>query len=256
MFVYQPLISVRNVTVVYRHEPAIEDVSLDVLPGDSIAIIGPNGAGKSTLLKAMLGLIQYQRGTIQIAGRRDRLGYVAQHEQVDWTFPVSVLDTVLMGMWRDIGWVRRPNRGHRDRALQALHRVGMGELANRQVGELSGGQRRRVFIARALAQQVDVLLLDEPFSGVDASAESELLDVLHRLNSEGITLLMSTHDLEQAREQFRTVLALRRHVIAYGKPQDVFTREHLSALYGQRVLAYDGDHQVHLYVDEHGCGDC
>ena len=251
-----PLITVRDVTVVYRHEPALDSVSLTVRAGERLAIIGPNGAGKSTLLKAIMGLIQYQRGTIHVEGGRQRLGYVAQHNEVDWSFPVSVLDTVLMGMWREMGWLRMPGRPQRSRALQALARVGLQEVASRQVGELSGGQRRRVFIARALAQQADCLLLDEPFSGVDVGAEQELLEVLLRLNDEGITLLLCTHDLEQAREHFHTVLALRNHVIACGSPQQVFTRDTLTAMYGRRALAYDMNGQpTTVYIDEHGCHD-
>jgi ABC-type Mn2+/Zn2+ transport system ATPase subunit len=251
-----PLISVRDVTVIYRDKPALDNVSLTVTAGDRIAIIGPNGAGKSTLLKAIMGLLQFQRGTIHVEGGRQRLGYVPQQIEVDWSFPVSVLDAVLMGMWREMGWLRLPGRPQRSRALQALARVGLQDVASRQVGELSGGQRRRVFIARALAQQTDCLLLDEPFSGVDVSAEQEMLDVLLRLNDEGITLLLCTHDLEQAREHFRTVLALRNHVIACGSPQAVLTRETLTAMYGRRVLAYDMNGQpATLYIDEHGCHD-
>ncbi len=248
-----PIISIRDLTFSYDTIPALEGVSLDILPGDRIAIIGPNGAGKSTLLKAILGLGSFQQGTITITGDRRRLGYVAQHEDVDWNFPVSVLDAVMMGMWREVGWLRRPGRAQRERAQDALARVGLGEFSKRQVGELSGGQRRRVFIARALAQQADILLLDEPFSGVDIAAEADLMAILRRLNSEGITLLLSTHDLELAREQFEKVLALRRKVIAFGSPQAVFTRENLAQLYGKRVIAYENGVPAEIFVDEHGC---
>ncbi|MBE2182466.1 MAG: metal ABC transporter ATP-binding protein [Anaerolineae bacterium] len=252
---HAPLISVRSVTFSYGTGTALEAVSLNVAPGDRIAIIGPNGAGKSTLLKAIMGLITPDRGAITVVGDRRRLGYVAQHEEVDWNFPISVLDAVLMGMWREVGWFRRAGRAQNAKALAALDRVGLAELGQRQVGELSGGQRRRVFIARALAQQADVLLLDEPFSGVDIAAEADLLAVLRRLNDEGITLLLSTHDLELAREQFDKVLALRRKVIAFGQPREVFTREHLTQLYGKRIIAYENGAPAEIFVDEHGCED-
>lgn len=248
-----PVIAVRNLTISYGANSALEDISLDVIPGDRIAIIGPNGAGKSTLLKAVVGLVSFQQGAITVAGDRRRLGYVPQHENVDWNFPVSVLDAVMMGMWQEVGWFRRPGRSQAAKALEALDRVGLSEFGKRQVGELSGGQRRRVFIARALAQQADILLLDEPFSGVDIAAESDLMVILRRLNSEGITLLLSTHDLELAREQFDKVLALRRKVIAFGSPKTVFTRDHLAELYGKRVIAYEGDMPAEVFIDEHGC---
>jgi manganese/zinc/iron transport system ATP- binding protein len=250
------ILRVDDLSVVYDEAPVLEGVSFHVHAGDRLAIIGPNGAGKSTLVKAMLGLLKTHSGAIHVDGDPQRMGYVAQHDQLDWDFPVSVLDAVVMGMWREVGWLRLPGRRQRERAERALERVGLGAVAGRQIGELSGGQRRRVFIARALAQQADILILDEPFAGVDVSAEAEMLAVLRRLNDEGITLIVCTHDLEQAREQFNKVLALRKKMIAFGSPQQVFTKAHLADLFGRRVVAFDGGEPQEVFIDEHACGDC
>jgi manganese/zinc/iron transport system ATP- binding protein len=250
------ILRVDDLSVVYDDAPVLEGVSFHVHAGDRLAIIGPNGAGKSTLVKAMLGLLKAHSGAVHVDGDPQRMGYVAQHDQLDWDFPVSVLDAVVMGMWREVGWLRLPGRKQRDRAERALERVGLGAVAGRQIGELSGGQRRRVFIARALAQQADILILDEPFAGVDVSAEAEMLAVLRRLNDEGITLIVCTHDLEQAREQFNKVLALRKKMIAFGSPQQVFTKAHLADLFGRRVVAFDSGEPEEVFIDEHACGDC
>jgi len=250
------LLAVHDLTVIYNGEPALDHVSFEMNQGDRMAVIGPNGAGKSTLLKAIMGLIQPQDGHIHLAGTVTRLGYVPQHDDVDWAFPVTVLDVVLMGAWREIRWLRMAGKSQRARAMDSLERVGMAAFAKRQVGELSGGQRRRVFIARALATQADTLLLDEPFSGIDVSAEAELLNALLRLNEDGISLILSTHDLEQARAHFDTVLALRRRVIAFGSPVDVFTPANLAGLYGKQMIAYEGGQPVTVFVDEHGCDEC
>lgn len=247
---------VRDLTVTYGDVQALEDVSFEIAAGDQVAIIGPNGAGKSTLMKAMLGLLPVLNGEIEIAGSTNRLGYVPQHEEVDWNFPVTVRDVVLMGVAREVGWLRLPRKQHRERADEALARVGISDLANRQVGELSGGQRRRVFIARALAQQADVLLLDEPFSGVDVRAQAELMDVLDRLNAQGITILLSTHDLELAFHRFNHVMALRRRLIAYGAPETVYRTDVLDALYERPLLAWQNGQPVRLIHDEHGCDGC
>ena len=248
------VIDVRGVTVRYNGDAAIENVTFRVAAGERVAIIGPNGAGKSTLINAMLGLIRYQSGEIVVDSRQ--LGYVPQHENVDWNFPVTVRDVVMMGLLRQLPRFRPPTRAHWQQVDEALEKVGMSAFGNRQVGELSGGQRRRVFIARALAMQAQILLLDEPFSGVDTSAQTDLMNVLDNLNAAGLTIVLSTHDLDLAFHRFDKVLALRQRVIAFGTPREVYQTDVLAKLYGKRMLAWQDGRQVSVFVDEHACGDC
>jgi ABC-type Mn2+/Zn2+ transport system ATPase subunit len=247
---------VSGLTVRYNGDNAIEDVTFRIAEGEKVAIIGPNGAGKSTLIKAILGLLRYQSGKITVAGDLAKLGYVPQHEDVNWNFPVTVRDVVMMGCVRQIGWLRLPTHADWRRVDAALERVDMATFGKRQVGELSGGQRRRVFVARALAQNADILLLDEPFSGVDVSAQAELMNVLDRLNVEGLTILLSTHDLDLAFHRFSRVLALRKRLIAFGTPQEVYQTEVLAQLYGKRLVAWHDGDPVSVFMDEHGCADC
>ena len=250
------IITVRGLTVTYAAGPALSAVDLDVREGERLAIIGPNGAGKSTLLKAIMGLLPVAAGQIDVVGGQERLGYVAQHDEVDWRFPITVRDAVMMGRSRQIGWFRLPGKRDWDLVDQALERVNMARYGRRQIGELSGGQRRRVFIARALAQNDDILLLDEPFSGVDPSAQADLLDTLDKLNAEGLTIMLSTHDLDLAYHRFDRVLALRKRVVAVGAPETVFVPEVLAQLYGRGLFAQHDGHHLDFYVDEHGCDEC
>lgn len=252
-----PLLRVRDLTVDYDNVRAIHDVSFDVRAGERVAIIGPNGAGKSTLFQALLGLLQPQSGDVTFEGiSLSQVGYVPQNEGVDWSFPVTVRDVVMLGRTRKVGWFRWPSGAHWHAVDAALERVGMREFRNRQIGELSGGQRRRVFIARALAQEARLLLLDEPFSGVDVQAQNSLMDVLDALNADGLTTLLSTHDLSLAFARFDRVLALRGRVIAYGKPAEVYVPEVLEAMYGGRLAIMQNGHNVSVYVDDHACVDC
>lgn len=246
-----PIISVKNLTVNYEDTLAINDVSFDVCEGDYVAVIGPNGAGKSTVIKALVGLLNPRKGSeIAITGGRERLGYVPQHDMVDWRFPVNVRDVVMMGLTRQIGWLRWASRTHRQRVEDALARVGLAHLATRQIDELSGGQKQRVFIARALAQQADVLLLDEPFAGVDVAAQDELMHIIETLNGEGITIMLSTHDLGLAFGRFKKVLALNHHLIAYGAPADIYTPQTLQALYGGKVAMWHEGEKTLLFIDD------
>lgn len=248
----EPVLSVRDLTVIYKDEPAIDGVSFDVYPGERVAIIGPNGAGKSTLIKAVMGLLQPRSGSIH-APDIQRIGYVPQHEGVNWDFPVTVRDVVMMGCVRRIGWLRWPGSDHWRVVDQALARVGLADLSHRQVGELSGGQRRRVFIARALAQEAETLILDEPFSGVDASAQAGMMDVLDSLQQDGLTIILSTHDLSLAFRRFDKVMALNRRVIAYGTPEQVYTPRVLTELYGGKLATWQDGKQVMVFVDDHDC---
>jgi ABC-type Mn2+/Zn2+ transport system ATPase subunit len=250
----KPILTVSGLTVIYNREPAIQNVSFEVQAGERVAIIGPNGAGKSTLIKTVMGLLQPQAGTVQVQGdTRFCLGYVPQNEGVDWDFPVTVREVVMMGRTRHIGWLRRAGRDQWAAVDAALDRVGMSELAGRQIGELSGGQKRRVFIARALAQQASILLLDEPFSGVDASAQADLMDVLDSLNRAGLTVILCTHDLGLAFSRFDRVMALRREIIAYGTPKTVYKPDVLAKLYGGQLATWQDGKQVMFFVDDHHC---
>ena len=251
------ILRVDGLTVSYNGDAAIEDVSFEVRSGERVAVIGPNGAGKSTLFQALLGLLQPRAGSVTFQGiDREHIGYVPQSEGIAWDFPVTVRDVVMMGRTRRIGWLRFPGRRDLEAVESALRRVGMAQLAQRQVGELSGGQRRRVFIARALAQEAQMLVLDEPFSGVDVQAQSELLDVLDHLNADGMTVLLSTHDLDMAYHRFDKVLALRRTLIGFGAPSDVYTPERLAQMYGRRLAVWENGQRVSVFVDDHGCHDC
>lgn len=250
-----PALSVQGVSAGYPSaRDALQHVSFDVYPGERVAVLGPNGAGKSTLFKAIVGLIPFTEGEISIHGKNCEtshglVGYVPQHNAVDWNFPATVSDVVMMGRLRQIGWFRFPNRAHQTVVDRLLDQVGLYDLRKRQVGQLSGGQRQRVFIARALAQETDVILLDEPFSGVDASAEREILDVLDRLQEQGVTVIIATHDLSMASTRFDRVMLIRQRLIAFGTPAEVFTAENFQSAYGGHVGTFrDG---AFFIVDEH-----
>lgn len=253
---HEIIMQVRGLTVAYhRHAPALENINFTVYAGERVAIIGPNGAGKSTLIKTIMGLLQQQTGEVLLP-EDAHPGYVPQHESVDWNFPVTVRDVVMMGRVRHIGLFRWPTRDHWRVVDAALERVGMTELSAQPIAELSGGQRRRAFIARALAQEARLLLLDEPFSGVDASAQDSLMHTLDSLNSEGLTIVLSTHDLGLAFNRFDKVMALNHQMIAYGTPAEVYRPDVLAGLYGGRFATWrDGD-QTMLFVDDHTCDDC
>jgi ABC-type Mn2+/Zn2+ transport system ATPase subunit len=248
------LIQAEHLTVTYQNEPALHNVTFTIREGDKIAIIGPNGAGKSTLMKLIMEELQPQSGTLQLQPGLI-LGYVPQHEGVDWSFPVTVRDVVMMGRYRHLPWHGRPGSDQFKAVDAALERVGMAAFAHRGIGELSGGQRRRIFIARALAHHAHILLLDEPFSGVDASAQSSMMDVLDSLHAEGLTILLSTHDLALAFNRFDQVMALRKHLIALGRPHEIDMQSMLHDLYGQQVTPW-GKVDLPFPIDDHHCGDC
>lgn len=245
-----PVLAARDLSASYNGGLALQHVSFDIYAGERIGIIGPNGAGKSTLFKALVGLLPHQ-GSISIQGAPCRqshtmVGYVPQYEAVDWKFPVSVWDVVMMGRARQIGYVLLPRGRDRAAVREALERVGMWDLRKRQIGELSGGQRRRVFIARALAQQASVLLLDEPFSGVDAQAEAEIFEVLDVLRAERIAVLLATHNLVQAATHFDRLMMMNRgRMLAYGDPKEVYTPQTLAETFGDRIALWqEGDGYV------------
>lgn len=235
---------------------AISDVNFDVYTGERVAVVGPNGAGKSTLFKAIAGVIPFTTGQISQNGldcslSHGQVGYVPQQNVVDWNFPATVGDVVMMGRAREIGWLRWPRQHDWDEVARALEQVGMLPYLNRRIGTLSGGQKQRVFIARALTQSASVLLLDEPFNGVDVTATEEILDTLDRLRAAGVTVLVATHDMELANTQFDKMMLVRRGLIAYGTPDSVYTPENLKAAFGSRVsILKDGD-RTFVALDQH-----
>jgi manganese/zinc/iron transport system ATP- binding protein len=240
-------IEVTDLTVAYRERPVLWDVDLAVPPGILMAIVGPNGAGKTTLMKAILGLVKPAAGQVLIHGRpyaqqRGLVGYVPQRGSVDWDFPTTVLDVVMMGRYGALGWLRRPGRRERDLALEALAKVGMADFRGRQISQLSGGQQQRIFLARALVQEAQVYFMDEPFQGVDARTERAIIGLLQDLRAEGKTVVVVHHDLQTVPEYFDWVTLLNVRRIASGPVAAAFTEQNLRLAYGGRVgfLAPDG----------------
>lgn len=239
-------VHVEDLTVSYRSNPVLWDIDLDVPPGVLAAIVGPNGAGKSTLIKAILGLVETAAGHVYILGEpyrknRGNVAYVPQRSTVDWDFPVTALDVVMMGLYGRIGWIRRPGREHRAEASAALERVGMLDFANRQISQLSGGQQQRVFLARALAQRADILFLDEPMAGVDATTERVIIALLRELRDEGKTIIVVHHDLQTVTSYFDWMLILNVRVIAQGPVGEVYNAENLRQAYGGQIALLQGD---------------
>jgi len=239
------LLELRAVSVFYGDRAALDSVTLSIPHGAQVAVVGPNGAGKSTLFKAMMGLAPLRGGQFLIHGRppgeyRDPIAYVPQREEVDWRFPVTVFDVVGMGRYGRGRWFKRLTTADRDVIRQSLERLGIDDLAQRPIGELSGGQQQRVFLARALAQEPHVLLLDEPFTGVDISTREATLELLGGLKAGSVTVLVSTHDLDLASGRFDEVVLLNRRLIGAGSPAEVFTQEHLQAAFGGQMVVVNG----------------
>jgi manganese/zinc/iron transport system ATP- binding protein len=235
-----PAIEVTDLTVAYQDKPVLWDIDVTVPAGVLMAIVGPNGAGKTTLIKAILGLLKPVAGQIVIEGkpyreRRESVGYVPQRGSVDWDFPTSVLDVVMMGRYGALGWVKRPGRAERELALDALTKVGMRDYAGRQISQLSGGQQQRVFLARALVQDARLYLMDEPFQGVDATTERAIIELLRELRAVGKTVVAVHHDLQTVPEYFDWVTLLNVRRIASGPVDEVFTEQNLRLAYGGRV---------------------
>jgi manganese/zinc/iron transport system ATP- binding protein len=233
-------VRVEDLTVAYGDTPVLWDVDMEVPPGVLMAVIGPNGAGKTTLIKAIMGIVQPVAGYVSIFGKpylsqRRLVGYVPQRNSVDWDFPTSVLDVVMMGRYGMLGWLRRPGRAERKAAIEALAKVGMTDLANRQISQLSGGQQQRVFLARALVQDARVYLMDEPFQGVDATTERAIVTILKEMRSEGKTVVVVHHDLQTVPEYFDWVTLLNVRCVASGPVKEAFIDRNLRLTYGGRV---------------------
>jgi manganese/zinc/iron transport system ATP- binding protein len=235
-------IEVHDLTVAYGTKPVLWNVDLALPRAQLIAIVGPNGAGKSSLLRTMLGLLTPTSGFVRILHKdaaTDTLGYVPQREAVDWDFPVTVLDVVLMGRYAKLGWLRRPKKHDREVALQCLQDVGMEAFASRHISQLSGGQQQRVFLARALAQEATIYLMDEPFAGVDAVTERAIIETLRKLRSLGRTIVVVHHDLQTLKEYFDWVVMLNMHIVAAGPVESTLTTQNLQRTYGGRLTILD-----------------
>ena len=233
--------SLQDVTVELGGHMALSNVTFDVSAGTLMGVVGPNGAGKSTLFNAIAGLLPVRQGKVtmtRVDQRRGALAYVPQRESVNWRFPVTVQEVVMMGRCCKLGWFRRPGRKDREFVKACLGRVGLGDHHSTLMTELSGGQKQRVFVARALAQEASVLLLDEAFSGIDVGAQEDLIEVLRTLRDEGRIVLLATHDLTNLASRFDEVLCLNRHVCACGPPGRVFTSQVMEELYGPHGVQF------------------
>jgi manganese/zinc/iron transport system ATP- binding protein len=239
-----PAVEFHDVTVAYGRRPVLWNIDLTIGAPGLFGILGPNGAGKSTLLKAALGLVPLASGTVALFGRplaevRGRVGYVPQRETVDWDFPVNVMDVVLMGTYARLGWLRRPGAAERDRARAALDRVGLADMAGRQIGRLSGGQQQRVFLARALAQDADLYFLDEPMAGVDARSQEQIFQVLDDLRRAGRLVVVVHHDLRSAADWFDGAALVDMRLVAAGPTAAVLTPDNLRRTYAGHIDVLD-----------------
>lgn len=236
-------LSVKDLQVSYSGQPVLQNVNFAVDGPSFVGIIGPNGAGKSTLLKAVLGLVPRDRGQIAILGQplsavRKNLAYIPQRSEIDWDFPIGVFETVLMGTYPKLGWLRWPGQQQKQLALACLERVGMADYAQRQIGQLSSGQQQRVFLARALAQQADILFLDEPLAGVDAASEAAIIAILQDLQRQGKTIFMVHHDLSKVRQYFDRLLLLAGRLVAFGPTEQVFRPDVMAATFDYQFTLF------------------
>jgi manganese/iron transport system ATP-binding protein len=252
----QPILDVHKLSARYNGRLAIEEITFHLHAGERIAVVGPNGAGKSTLFKVVAGVLQPSSGEVKIFGSTPRghvcIAYIPQRSQVDWNFPVSVADVVMMGRIAQLGLLGWPKKRDWDLVHEMLDIVNLDDLAKRQISELSGGQQQRMFIARALAQEAELMLMDEPLTGLDSPSQEGILSLLDELKKQDVTVMVATHDLEQASEYFDRIMLLNHRLIGFGPPDDVLQTEKLVQAYGGRLRSVDGDKV--LAVDD-CCGD-
>lgn len=249
----QPILDVRQLSLRYNGHAALEDISFHLHAGERVAVVGPNGAGKSTLFKVVAGVLPPSAGEVNIYGSLPRghvcIAYIPQRSQVDWNFPVRVADVVMMGRSAKLGPLNWPKKRDREFVARALATVEMTDLANHQIGRLSGGQQQRMFIARALAQEAELMLMDEPLTGLDAPAQEGLLELLDTLKDQNVTVMVATHDLDQAARHFDRILLLNKRLISLGAPADVLRTDNLLRAYGGRLRTAEGRELI--TIDDH-----
>jgi manganese/iron transport system ATP-binding protein len=248
-----PILEIRNLSLMYDNVAVLDGLNFFLTTGERIALVGPNGAGKSTLFKVISGVISPHKGEVSVYGQGPDghicISYLPQRNQVDWRFPVSVADVVMMGRIGKMGLLRWPRRRDWEIVHQALEDVGLADLGKRQISELSGGQQQRMFIARALAQEAELMLMDEPFTGLDVNSEEMIYQILDELRSRQVTIFVSTHDLDKAAQRFDRVMLLNRRLLGIGKPDEVFTPERLLSAYGGHLHLVEGDGELVLVGD-------
>ncbi len=254
-----PILEAVGVTVRYNGRAALDNVTFRLTKGERVAVVGPNGAGKSTLFKAIAGVLDPAEGEVRVAGHQPGghicIAYVPQRSEVDWNFPVTVADVVLMGRIGKMGLLRHPSR--RDRALvkRSLEVVGLSDLADRQIGELSGGQQQRMFIARALAQEAELMLMDEPLTGLDVASQEAIFHILDTLRAQQVTVMVATHDLNMAAARFDRVMLLNKRLFGFGAAAEVFTPDRLRGAYGEHLRFVETENGIMLLSDTCCGGD-
>jgi manganese/iron transport system ATP-binding protein len=252
-------LAVNNLSVRYNSSQVLSGITFDMQRGERVAVVGPNGAGKSTLFKVIAGVQTPHHGTVKIAGLEPGghvcISYVPQRSQVDWGFPVTVADVVMMGRISILGLFRWPKERDWEIVHKILQTVGLADLAKQQISDLSGGQQQRMFIARALAQEAEVMLMDEPLVGIDVRSQEDIFNILNKLQDQGVTLLVSMHDLELAAERFDQVMLLNRRIVGFGAPEQVFTRELLRVAYGGYLHLIEADVETPAVSDTCCQGD-
>ena len=252
----QPILDIHHLTVRYNGRLALEDITFHLHEGERVAVVGPNGAGKSTLFKAIAGVLPPTSGEVNIFGSRPRghicIAYIPQRSQVDWNFPVTVADVVMMGRSAKLGPLNWPHKKDWEHVHHALETVELSNLASRQISQLSGGQQQRMFIARALAQEAELMLMDEPLTGLDTPSQEGLLSLLDTLKNQNVTVLVATHDLDQAARHFDRILLLNHRIIAFGNPAEVLQTKNLLNAYGARLRSANNENilTVDNYCDD------
>ncbi len=253
----RPILSLKGISVLFNNTPALDNISFELQKGERMAIIGPNGAGKSTLFNVISGVLNPSRGQVKIYGHKPGqhtcIAYVPQRSQVDWEFPVNVTDVVMMGRVSKLGLFRWPKRKDWHYVQESLEWVGIPHLAKRQIGELSGGQQQRVFIARALAQEAELMLMDEPLTGLDIKSQEDIFVILDKLRRHKVTILVATHDLNLAAERFDRLMLLNRQLIGLGQAAEVFTHELLNRAYSGQLRLLDTPNGT-LVINDTCCG--
>jgi manganese/iron transport system ATP-binding protein len=251
----KPILRLRNVSVRYESGLALDDVNFSIEPGEQVAVIGPNGAGKSTLFKVISGILKPSSGSVEIFGSHPEghicIGYVPQRSQVDWRFPVNVAEVVMMGRVGKIGFFRRPKKRDWEHVYDALETVSLTDMSERQINQLSGGQQQRVFIAQSLAQEAELMLMDEPFTGLDVNSQEDIFQVIEKLRERKVTLLVSIHDLKLAAKRFPKLMLINRTVRGFGKPADVCRSKNLIEAYGGQLHIVKDDSTLFTF-DEGG----